>query len=389
VRTLPPAPNLDYLKRQAKDVLAALREKDLGARLSDAQRSIAQLHGFRTWTELKAEVERLRKKPIIYDADVATALATAFDLGTPIEPALHIGTEVGGPIVRLVTSSGTYKAHAVLPSDEDDAFEEAIRLMDAAGAAGIKIPRAVRTAVSALVAEAGDHHWRVDTWIDLGPSIAHPVPSPIAFKAGALLARLHGLGLEPKGGMHPWLSATPRDAEAWQRILAKVEELDASWAPALGEAIPVLLDVSSGHAPAPTDGLVLSHTDFQPSSTHLDLDDELVPTGWEFAGAISPAWHLGMFLDAWTSTPSGEINEAAAKAIIDGYSSLTEVPPMEVSAFSPVITAWLNWLVSRMNWALGEDEDARSNAERELGHMLANPKDRRRFEHLLRAAGLG
>jgi len=134
--------------------------------------------------------------------------------------------------------------------------------------------------------------------------------------------------------------------------------------------------------------LILSHTDFQPPSTHLDKDEALVPTGWEFAGAISPAWHLGLVLDSWAATPDGEINEIAAKAILDGYTSVSDVPALDVSIFSPVISAWLNWLVSRMNIALQGTGNRRTNAEREVAHMLAQPKDRARFERLLRSAGV-
>lgn len=388
MRTLPQAPSLDFLKRQAKDLLAALREKDPAARLSDAQRTLAQLYGFRAWTELKAEVERARANPAIFDAQTASGIAKAFDLGEVTEPAILIETDVSGPIVRLVTDTGTWNAHAVLSSTDEPSAEESVRLMDAARGAGIKVPHAVRSPSGGLLEESGEHRWRVDQWVDLGPTIATPVSSSIAFKAGAMLAMLHGLRLRPAGEMHPWLAAKPRTAEQWDRIVGIVENEGAPWAAALIEALPAILDISAGHSDAPTDELVLSHTDFQPASTHLDLLDVLVPTGWEFAGAISPAWHLGLVLDSWASTPDDDINEAAAKAIIDGYRSAAgETPALDVSIFSPVITAWLNWLVSRMNWALEGTGAAKTNAERELAHMLTHPKDRIRFERLLRAAG--
>jgi hypothetical protein len=224
--------------------------------------------------------------------------------------------------------------------------------------------------------------------MDLGPTIAAPVSSMSAFKAGALLATLHGLRLEPVSGMHPWLTAKPRSVEDWTRILGIVEGAEVPWFPALAAALPAILDVSAGHVEPPGEDLILSHTDFQPPSTHLDRDDALVPTGWEFAGAISPGWHLGMVLDSWTATPGGEVNEIAAKAIVDGYASVGDVPALDVSIFSPVISAWLNWLVSRMNIALQGTGDGRTNAEREVAHMLAHPKDRARLESLLRVAGV-
>jgi thiamine kinase-like enzyme len=388
VRTLPQAPNLDYLKQQAKDLLAALRENNPLATLADAQRALAQLYGFRVWTELKAEVERARSKPQVFDAETASGIAKVFDLGDVTESPILVETNVGGPVVRLQTDSGIWNAHSVLSQFDEPSAEQAVRLMEAAGAGGIKTPKAIRSASGSLLEEIGENRWRVDEWMDLGPTFATPVSSAIAFKAGSVLATLHGLRLEPTFGMSSWLSAKPRNAEQWQRILTTVEEAGASWVEDLRDALPAILDVSAGHADAPTDGLLLSHTDFQPSGTHLDKDDALVPTGWEFAGAISREWHLGMVLDSWSSTPDDDINEPAAKAILEGYASvLGDVPRLDVSIFSPVITAWLNWLVSRMNWALGEAGDGQANAERELAHMLEHPKDRNRFERLLRAAG--
>ncbi|MCA1841107.1 MAG: hypothetical protein LC723_12415, partial [Actinobacteria bacterium] len=149
-----------------------------------------------------------------------------------------------------------------------------------------------------------------------------------------------------------------------------------------------ILDISRAHTDAPEDALVLAHTDFQPSSTHLGAGGSLVPIGWDFAGAISREWHIGMVLDSWCALPNEQINEKAARAIIEGYTSIADdVPPLDVSIFSPVITAWLNWLVSRMNVALEGGGRAKEHAEREVADMLTHPKDRNWFERVLRATG--
>jgi ankyrin repeat protein len=55
-RSLPPRPNLDQLKRQAKDLLG--RQPQLG-RLRDAQRIIAEEYGFCSWDALRTQVESL------------------------------------------------------------------------------------------------------------------------------------------------------------------------------------------------------------------------------------------------------------------------------------------------------------------------------------------
>src|SRR5882672_12327192 len=56
---LPERPNLDHLKKQAKDRLTTLRQGSPAARLADAQYALAREYGFGSWAALKAHVESL------------------------------------------------------------------------------------------------------------------------------------------------------------------------------------------------------------------------------------------------------------------------------------------------------------------------------------------
>ena len=58
-RNLPARPNLEYLKKEAKERLDVLRRRDPAAQLSDAQHVLAKEYGFATWPQLKAHVEAL------------------------------------------------------------------------------------------------------------------------------------------------------------------------------------------------------------------------------------------------------------------------------------------------------------------------------------------
>lgn len=58
-RTLPARPNLEYLKKEAKDHLDELRRSRSDAQLSDAQFALARGYGFDSWPKLKAHVEAL------------------------------------------------------------------------------------------------------------------------------------------------------------------------------------------------------------------------------------------------------------------------------------------------------------------------------------------
>lgn len=56
---LPPRPDIDWLRKTAKQRLAVLRAEDPGARLHQAQRTVARDHGFPSWRALKAHVDAL------------------------------------------------------------------------------------------------------------------------------------------------------------------------------------------------------------------------------------------------------------------------------------------------------------------------------------------
>jgi ankyrin repeat protein len=56
---LPDAPNLEWLRKQAKHRLAERRATDPGAKLADAQLDVARSYGFRSWRALKAHVDSL------------------------------------------------------------------------------------------------------------------------------------------------------------------------------------------------------------------------------------------------------------------------------------------------------------------------------------------
>jgi hypothetical protein len=59
-RQLPTRPNLEFLRKQAKDRLQDLLLHDPSAQLADAQHAIAGEYGFASWPSLKAHVDRER-----------------------------------------------------------------------------------------------------------------------------------------------------------------------------------------------------------------------------------------------------------------------------------------------------------------------------------------
>src|SRR6202167_620998 len=58
-RQLPENPNLEYLKKQAKELLRSMRQ----GKLADVQHTLANEYGFATWATLKSHVETLGLSP--------------------------------------------------------------------------------------------------------------------------------------------------------------------------------------------------------------------------------------------------------------------------------------------------------------------------------------
>jgi ankyrin repeat protein len=65
---LPDTPSLEWLRKQAKQRLAALRETDPAAKLAQAQFALAKEYGFASWRALKAHIDSLTVDGQLFDA---------------------------------------------------------------------------------------------------------------------------------------------------------------------------------------------------------------------------------------------------------------------------------------------------------------------------------
>jgi hypothetical protein len=87
-RDLPARPNLEHLKKQARELLAELQAQNPDAQLADALHALARDYGYASWPKLKAYVESLPKESLfvgLWKADVARSTAhpaSAFRMAT-------------------------------------------------------------------------------------------------------------------------------------------------------------------------------------------------------------------------------------------------------------------------------------------------------------------
>src|SRR5688500_5961811 len=145
MRLLPDNPSMEYLRQEAKDLLGSLRESDEKVTLADAQRATAELYGFRTWSELKADVERRREALPEEPEGLAAGVAEAFGLGQVTAPMTPIRYEYMGRRWCLETERGRFMVSPVFDWIQDQQAEVAVDLQERARRVGVVSPVPVRT----------------------------------------------------------------------------------------------------------------------------------------------------------------------------------------------------------------------------------------------------
>lgn len=385
MKTLPDNPDLDHLRRQAKDLLAGLRDSRPTATLADAQASLAAQYGFRTWTDLKAEVDRLRGRADVADAVLAEQVAARFGLGrvTGALRSLSRPDEVGRRW-SLETERGRWAPRTV-----DDVYpvtdgEDNTRFQEAAALAGVALPAPVRSTAGAAVERIGDNQWRVYEWLNSGQPLAAPVSATVTREVGDLLATLHGLRFECDG-ICPW-NARLLDDTGWAALADRAEQRGASWAPLLGAAVPTLVELESIQDSEPARP-VLCHNNLSPGNVRRGAGGQLVVTGWEHASGLPPSWELADALVRWTVDPSGGVNAAGARALLAGYRARAgALPRLRLDSFHGAATALLNYVRGQVHVALAATgTEDRRYADRDVRHLLTHLATRATYEQVLDA----
>src|SRR4051794_728802 len=176
MKTLPDNPNLAPLRQQAKDLLPQLRTVRPGASLSDAQALVAEQYGFRTWPDLKAEVERRTAAtgPVDAGGTMAQAVAAAFGLGVPTGPLQALTRQWAGQAWALTTDRGRWLARRLFDWQEEAGVDRGGARAEAAVRGGIPPGGRARPGGGAIAGGRGEDRWRFSPPPPLGPDPALP-----------------------------------------------------------------------------------------------------------------------------------------------------------------------------------------------------------------------
>ena len=251
-KQLPPRPNLDQLKRQAKELLQAGK----AVALHEAQTVIAREYGFASWNKLRDHVEAVTLE---FDAAVDAFLEAATDERR----------DRAERILALHPKIATANLHTALVLGDADAVQTRLE----------RDP-------SLAVQPGGPRGWEPIHYV-CSTALAHDSPARAAGLA-AIARRLIALGVDPNTRF-PWLHHNVRRPVLWGasrhvRSLPLVQALlDAGADPNDGVTLP--LAASAGDLPVLE--ALLSH------GAHVDQ-------AWATDGATS----LYAILN-WSRTPAG------------------------------------------------------------------------------------
>lgn len=384
MRHLPDKPSLGFLRKEAKDLLAALRESGPGASLADAQRALAVEYGVRDWVALKSEVDRRNAEKPTAPAGLADALAAAFDLGAVTEPAAPVSFRPMGRYWSITTDRGRWLANTVFGWITNAQAEISARLRDGAVAAGVAAPTPVRSPQGRLIENVQGRNWRVHEWLDVGPSPILPTPTAVARRVGAIYGALHSLAIPSAAPLGEHLSLRKSEAD-WARLLDRAGAAGKPWATQLDHTIPLLLDLRAIETDLDRTKFILCNRVLNPENVRQAHNDDLVVTEWDFTGSLTPELELAWALTQWTWRPS--INHKAIAAFRDGYLETADRwPGLELSSFAIAVTGYLNWTYNTICEAISPtDGDHAAFAEREALDLLSQPMTRSVLQELLAA----
>ena len=245
----------------------------------------------------------------------AQGVAFTYGLGRAITLSGPVARGEVGEIRQLVTERGTWAVKQDLtPMTPDDvaAAEASGEFQRRCWEVGIPTPEPLRTRTGDLVADVGDGHVRLYSWVDLVDPDTGLDPATV----GALLARLHAVPAPAYGTVDAWFEAPIGEAE-WEGVLEASRAAGASYADRLAELLPALVEVESVLTPMKPDRTC--HLDLWSDNLRRTTTGDLCVIDFDNAGPADPARELAMVVYEVGLGDLGEGDGARRRRLYDAY----------------------------------------------------------------------
>ena len=224
-------------------------------------------------------------------AEHVADIAHRFDLGD--DPVVNGQPARGeqGQVWRVTSSRGTFAVKEMFGAWTEDEVRVAADYQDAVTAAGVHVPRIIRTTDGHVLFDGGDGRplIRVYAWTDL----RDPDPRLDPAEVGRTVAAIHRVHQPDPGPVHPWYTE-PVGAAHWDELRAAALEQGAPFAADLERSRDELVALETLHS-TPTN-LQLCHSDLWADNLRSTPDGAPCVIDWENTGAADPAQELGLVL---------------------------------------------------------------------------------------------
>jgi Ser/Thr protein kinase RdoA (MazF antagonist) len=298
-------------------------------------------------------------------------VATAFGLGDVLAPVERAGGGNINEMFRLATARGEFAVKVMNPEPADGGFvartERAFRFETAAHAAGIACPRPVATGEGRCLArvtrDGGDALVRVHTWVD-GTALQQAVhPPATAADVGGIIARIHGLAIEPEDGAAEAAGGGREEllrdfgVAHWEALTERVERSRFEWAWQYRAMLPDVAEIEAIVSAARAEGApaVMGHRDADAKNFMLSPGGTLLLVDWDQAGPAAPQQEVASLALRWGGVVLGEPSREVVRAFIEGYRAaggrVDQFRPPDCAGF---LNAMLGWYELNARRALGE-----------------------------------
>jgi hypothetical protein len=305
----------------------------------------------------------------------AEHVAGAFGFGDGAVLAGPVARGELGQVWRLETERGAwaikepFAAPAVAEVVADASYQDVVR------AAGVPMPRLVRTPGGDVVTTVGGALVRAYEWVDLQPLDRSLDPAAV----GRLVASIHRVRHHGTSPVHWWYT-DPVGAARWDELVAQLDVAGAPFAAALAGQRDEL--VALERLLEPPAQLQTCHRDLFADNVLRTATGGLCVIDWENSGLADPSQELAVVLVEFACGRPGRARELYDAYVDEGGPGRLDRPGQFSMAIAQL--GHLGELACR-RWLDGGDGRDRSTAHVE--ELLGDPLSRELIDALLHEIG--